>query len=124
MILVDTSVWIDHFRSSNTELIGLLHDDLVVTHPGVIEEISLGNLSRREKVIGFFEDLHRIIPVSHEEYLLTVRARTLWGRGLGAIDVHLLAAVLVTPGTKLWTRDRKLKECAQELGVAYTLQHS
>ena len=124
MILVDTSVWIDHFRSGNTELIGLLHDDLVVTHPGVIEEISLGNLSRRENVIGFFEDLQRIIPVSHEEYLLTVRARALWGRGFGAVDVHLLAAVLVSPGTKLWTRDRRLQECAQELGVAYTPKQS
>jgi len=120
VVLVDTSVWIDHLRSGNAVLAALLEADRVAAHALVIEEIALGTLARRNDVIGGLERLVRLPDASHREVLHLVTTFPLWGRGLSAVDTHLLASTLITPGARLWTRDQRLHTAAAERGVAYT----
>lgn len=117
MILVDTSVWIDHLHATEPELVGLLARDEVGSHPTVIEELALGSLKRRNGVISLLSALHRFPSISHEEVLDFVDVRRLWGRGLSAADVHLLGSVLLEQGSVLWTRDKRLRAVAAEVGV-------
>jgi len=119
MILVDTSIWIDHLRRSDAGLVALLLEMQVLVHPWVIGELACGNLQDRKLVL----DLLRSLPVSPvantEEVLFFIEQHTLMGRGIGYVDVHLLAAARLA-GTRLWTRDRRLVIVADELGMAYT----
>lgn len=120
MILVDTSVWIDHLHLSEARLAALLETDDVCTHPLVVEELGLGSITGRA---GFLADLERLAlaPVPrHDEVMALVEARKLWGRGLSAIDAHLLGSALVSRGSiRLWTRDSALRAAAAEVGVGY-----
>lgn len=117
MILVDTSVWIDHLHEAEPELIELLGADEVACHPMVIEELALGSIRRRDTMLELLAS-QRILPVlSHAEMLAMIEARRLWGRGLSAVDVHLLGAALLADGTQLWTRDRRLAAACRELGL-------
>lgn len=119
MILVDTTVWIDHFRHSDDTLVALLDDGHVLSHAFVRGELACGNLKDREETLW----LHRLLPdavlVQDDEVLAFIEQRHLGGRGLGYIDVHLLAATLLTPAALMWTRDKRLAELAGELGVAF-----
>jgi predicted nucleic acid-binding protein len=117
VILVDTSVWIDHLHESEPELVGLLARDEVGSHPMVIEELALGSLKGRSSVISWLSALHRFPSVSHEEILDFVETRRLWGRGLSAADVHLLGSVLLAPSSRLWSRDKRLLAAAADVGV-------
>jgi hypothetical protein len=117
VILTDTSVWVDHIRRPNPELIELLESGEILTHPFVIGEVAMGNLPRRET---FLDALHKLrgalVATDHEAMSLMERER-LYGQGIGFVDLHLLASARLTPGASLWTRDRRLREIAQRLGV-------
>ena len=114
MILVDTSVWIDHLRSGNERLRSLLHDDQVLCHPFVIGELACGNLHNRKEVLHLLESLPGVPVADHAEVLRLINSRRLYGQGLGWIDAHLLtSAVLV--GCELWTSDRLLHVLADRV---------
>lgn len=105
MILVDTSVWIDHLRRSDEVLVQLLDSGQVLAHPFVIGELALGNLQNRRAVLGALQDLPQAPVATHNEVFRFIDTNALFGIGIGYIDVHLLAAVRLLPGTMLWTRD-------------------
>ncbi|MBX9665419.1 type II toxin-antitoxin system VapC family toxin [Novosphingobium sp.] len=118
MILVDSSVWIDHLRREEPELSSLLGAQQVLTHPFIIGEIALGSLRQRTLIVSDLRNLPAAVEAGDDEVLALIEGQSLHGRGIGYIDVHLLAATLLTPGTKLWTRDRRLRDAAQDLGLA------
>jgi len=120
VILVDTSVWVDHLRTSDERLAGLLDAGMVLVHPFVIGELALGSMGRRETVLSAMSDLPRAIVATDAEVLHFIDRHTLFGRGAGYIDVHLLAAVRLTAGAELWTRDKRLLGVAVQLGLAVT----
>jgi predicted nucleic acid-binding protein len=116
VILVDTSVWIDHLRVSDPRLVALLLEEQVLGHPFVIGELACGSMKRRGEVLGLLQHLPQIDTVPNPEVLVFVERRALMGRGLGWVDVHLLAAT-VSSGHTLWTRDKRLADAARRLGV-------
>jgi predicted nucleic acid-binding protein len=119
MILVDTSVWVDHLRTGEPQLATLLERGRVLMHPAVIGEIALGSLRQRDLVLRMLAQLPQAITAGDAEVLRWIDAARLWGRGIGFLDAHLLAAARLTPGARLWTRDRRLHEVAVtlELGI-------
>lgn len=119
MILVDTSVWVDHLRSGDAGLVELLEQAAVAMHPFVIGELACGNLRKRETILELLQDLPAAAVASHSEALAFIEHRDLQGRGIGYIDVHLLASVVLTPGARLWTRDAKLRKAADLLGCSH-----
>ncbi|MGD0228163.1 MAG: PIN domain-containing protein [Terriglobia bacterium] len=116
MILVDTSVWIDHFRAGGSKLGDLLRQTLVMVHPFVVGELACGNLNARARILGDLEALPSAVSATHEEVIRLVEARKLWGLGIGWIDVHLLASALLS-NCQLWTLDGKLVQAAAVAGV-------
>ncbi|MFG0242021.1 MAG: type II toxin-antitoxin system VapC family toxin [Phycisphaerales bacterium JB054] len=118
MILVDTSVWVEHFRRGHAGLAALLNDGLVHTHEFVIGELATGGLSRRAEILGLLDALPRAGTASHEEAMVLLERRRLWGCGLGWVDTHLLASATIE-GRPLWTLDKRLVEAAGVLKVAY-----
>ena len=123
MILVDTSVWVDHLRSANTMLNALLEGGEVIAHPFVISELALGNLRRRDELLQALQRLPQAISASHAEVLQLIDREALFGRRIGYVDAHLLAAARLTVGSSLWTHDRRLHAVAAQLGVAAALSH-
>jgi predicted nucleic acid-binding protein len=119
VILVDSSVWIDHLHSSNHLLVDLLERDEVVAHPFVVQELALGSIRHRAPFLSSLGRLRSLPLLSNVEVLELVERRKLWGRGLSAIDTHLVGSAMVTPGARLWTRDRRLRTAAARLGVAF-----
>jgi predicted nucleic acid-binding protein len=117
MILSDTSVWIDHLRRGEPQLVRLLADGQVLVHPFVVAEIALGSLARRDSVIGILESLPRGPVALHEEVMTLIEEEQLYGLGIGYIDVHLVASARLA-GARLWTRDKRLRAVADRLGVA------
>ena len=118
MILVDTAVWIDHFHRSNPDLVSALEQGEVVTHPFVIGELACGTIRNREEILDLLSALPVAPIASHEEAMLFVEEGHLMGRGLGYIDVHLLASVTLDHDLRLLTRDKKLLQIARELQLA------
>lgn len=123
MILVDTSIWIDHLRASDKRLVRLLDDGKVLAHPFVTGELALGNLRNRESVLGALQDLPQACVATETEVLRFIGEKSLFGMGIGYIDAHLLAAVLLTPGSLLWTRDKRLLTASTRLGIAANTAH-
>jgi predicted nucleic acid-binding protein len=117
VILVDTSIWIDHLHSRHPHLVEQLNTVRVATHPIVIGEMALGSIKNRRQVLHLMGDLPKIVEATHAETMTLVESRELFGKGLSLVDAHLLASVLLSPGTRLWTRDRRLREVAAEEGV-------
>lgn len=115
MILVDTSVWIDHLRGDDAALALLLDDREVLVHPHVIGEIALGRLRQRELVIQALQRLPSATIATEVEVLLLIQSDALFGLGVGYVDAHLLAAVRLTPGARLWTRDPRLALVADRM---------
>lgn len=118
MILVDTSVWVDHFRNGNSTLSELLERGSALTHPFVIGELALGNLRQRELALRMLSRLPSASVATDAEVLRFIDRHSLFGRGVGYADVHLLAATKLTAGSQLWTSDRRLNEVAVQLGIA------
>jgi predicted nucleic acid-binding protein len=121
VILVDTSVWVDHLRAGNKALADLLNIGMVLTHPFIIGELALGNLRRREVVLSALSDLPQASIATDVEVLQFIDNDALFGRGAGYVDIHLLAAVRLTAGSTLWTNDKRLHGIAAQLGVAMAL---
>jgi predicted nucleic acid-binding protein len=118
VILVDTSIWIEHLRSASAILTELLVDGEVLGHPFVLGELALGNLRQRDEIMLVLRRLPQAISASHQEVLQFVDREALFGRGIGYVDAHLLAAARLTVGTRLWTRDRRLQAVAIQLDLA------
>jgi predicted nucleic acid-binding protein len=119
MILVDTSVWVDHLRSGDASLAGLLNAGQVLMHPFVLGELACGNLRNREEVIGLLKDLPRAVFAADDEVLFFIEHNGLMGRGIGYVDAHLLASVALNGSALIWTRDKRLRLVAHDLGVAF-----
>lgn len=118
MILVDTSVWIDHLRQGDPLVTRLLEQGRVLCHPCVLGEISLGRLANRQEVLGLLGNLPEAPVATLAETMTLIEAHQLWGRGIGLIDAQLLAATLLSSEAQLWTRDRRLAAVAAELTCA------
>ena len=118
MVLVDTSVWVSHFREIHTDLVVLLNKGDVACHPFIIGELVCGNLKNRTTVISLLEALPMTFSVEHEEVLAFIEGHDLMGKGLGYIDIHLLASALLS-GVSLWTLDKKLEKAAVGLHCNY-----
>jgi predicted nucleic acid-binding protein len=123
MILVDTSVWIDHLRSTEEELTQLLLRCQVMAHPFVIGELALGKLRQRNEVLHALQNLPQVPLATENEMLGFIEQNCLYGLGIGYIDAHLLAATHLAPGTTLWTRDKRLLSVSARLGVAKKMHH-
>jgi predicted nucleic acid-binding protein len=113
LILVDTSVWVDHFRRRNAKLSQLLEDGAVYTHPMVLGELACGNLRERTRTIALLALLPSVPQVTDEVVLQAIELRRLWGQGIGWVDAHLLCAALISR-CPLWTLDRRLSRLAEQ----------
>jgi predicted nucleic acid-binding protein len=120
VILVDTSVWIDHLRSGVDEVTAALEEGEVLTHSFVIGELSCGNIRNRAEILSLLEDLPTCREAMHGEVMELVERRRLMGRGIGYVDAHLLAATVLTPSARLFTREKRLAKIATELGINVT----
>jgi predicted nucleic acid-binding protein len=121
VILVDTSVWVEHLHTGNEELAALLDGGEALAHPFVIGELALGNLQRRETFLSALRDLPQAVVAEDDEVFRMIDRQALFGRGIGYVDAHLLASTRLTSGIKLWTRDRRLQAVATQLGLAAAL---
>lgn len=123
MILVDTSVWIDHLRHGDTELTGFLNAGQVLAHRFVTGELALGSLQNRDMVLGALQGLPQAGVATDEEVMRFIAHHALFGIGIGYIDAHILAAVRLSPGALLWTRDQRLLAASARLGLSANLTH-
>jgi predicted nucleic acid-binding protein len=119
VILVDTSVWVDHLRSPSSALADELDGGRVLTHPFVIGELAGGNLRNRGEILRLLARLPSVPTATHEEALEFLERRALMGRGIGFVDVHLLASAALAAPARLWTRDRRLASIARALRLAF-----
>ncbi len=119
MILVDTSVWIDHLRSGEPALKNLLEAGQVRMHAFVIGELACGNLKHRASVLSLLRDLPAASEATDDEVLLFIERNVLMGRGIGLVDAHLLTSLALTGTCMLWTRDKRLHAVAQSLACAW-----
>jgi predicted nucleic acid-binding protein len=118
LILADSSIWVDHFRSRNPNLVALAWQEVLCCHPAVIGELACGHIADREKNLALMKGLRRAPIAEDEDVLHLIETHNLMGRGVGYIDMQLLASAKMLPGL-IWTRDRRLREAAQSLGVSY-----
>ncbi len=118
MVLVDSSVWSDHFRSANGHLVSLLKTNSVAAHRFIIGEIACGNLARRATVLGLLRALPQVATASEDEVLFFLDRHRLAGKGIGYIDAHLLATAAIA-SVPLWTADKRLSLVAGTLGMQY-----
>lgn len=118
MILVDTSIWADHFRRTRAALVDLLEAGLVCMHPFVLGELACGNLPRRKTTLRDLHNLPTVQPAREIEVLELIERRKLWGRGVGLIDVHLMAAAHIGRH-RIWTRDRRFTELCADADINY-----
>jgi predicted nucleic acid-binding protein len=117
VILVDTSVWVDHLGAGDKLLAGLLQAGQVLGHPSVTGEIALGSVAQRREVVGLLQGLPQAVVASNSEVLTLVGNARLFGRGIGWVDTQLLASTRLVGEAVLWTRDRRLADAAAQLGV-------
>tara|TARA_B100000315_G_scaffold228943_1_gene238146 strand:+ start:10981 stop:11340 length:360 start_codon:yes stop_codon:yes gene_type:complete len=118
MVLVDTSIWISHFKEGNSHLKELLEDDSVVCHPFIIGELACGGLKNRKEIISLLKALPKVQTAESDEILQFIESKRLFGKGLGFVDVHLLASALLTK-VLLWTADKPLQRAAAKLRILH-----
>ncbi|MEA3045116.1 MAG: hypothetical protein QOH47_2954 [Sphingomonadales bacterium] len=119
MILADTAIWVDHLhRGGDPQMVAALDAGEILLHPHVIGEIALGNLHERAAILRDLAALPPAVVAGDAEVLALIERHRLFGTGIGYVDAHLLASALLTPEATLWTRDRRLREAAERLGVA------
>jgi predicted nucleic acid-binding protein len=123
VILADTSIWADHLRADDTMLMALLDAGQILIHPFVIGEIALGHLRQRDLILLGLKKLPYAPRATDDEVLHLINSRGLMATGIGYVDAHLLAAVRLSPGVGLWTRDKRLHAVAERLGFAATPNH-
>jgi hypothetical protein len=124
VILVDTSVWVDHLGRSESSLVAALETEQVLMHPFVLGELACGNLKRRSEVLSLMRELPQAPMATETEAHRFIDARKLMGRGIGYIDVHLLASVVLLESARLWTRDKRLFAVADYLAVRFDERHA
>jgi predicted nucleic acid-binding protein len=122
LILADTSVWIDHLRSGSKDMRRHLDQGQIVIHPFIIAELALGSLKERTKTLALLDLLPQIRVARLNELRLTIEARRLYNLGIGLTDAHLIASVLIDSPTLLWTRDKRLRQVAENLGIHASLR--
>ncbi len=120
MVLVDTSVWIDHVRSNDPRLFQLLERNEVLYHPFVYGEVAMGSLAGRKVILRDIRKLPSAKVARHDEVMSLVEQSSLFGLGIGYIDVHLLVSTQITPGARIWTRDKRLQEVAGRFFISFT----
>jgi predicted nucleic acid-binding protein len=118
-VLVDTSVWVGHFKRRNELLAGLLEDGMVICHPHVVVEVACGTPPHRRAIVHMLAELESVPVATHEELLTLIERQPLYGRGCGFVDVSLIASVLLSENTLIWTLDKRLDMAAAELGRSY-----
>jgi predicted nucleic acid-binding protein len=118
MVLVDTSVWVEHFRYGNIGLENPLNDGDVVCHLFIIGELACGNLSNRSEILSLLRALPLAKHAEHEEVMHFIENYKLMGKGLGYIDMHLISSAILSK-VPVWTLDKKLKEVSSKLGLVY-----
>jgi predicted nucleic acid-binding protein len=121
LILADTSVWIEHFRSGNKELRKALNEGRIVIHPYIVAELALGSLRERSRTLAMLDLLPQVRVAQLNELRRMIEARRLYGLGIGLTDAHLLASVFINPPALLWTRDQRLRRVAETFGVHTSL---
>ena len=117
MILADTTIWIDHLRSHNAQMQGLLDSGQVLMHPFVVAELALGSFRDRTGTLATLDTLLKVRVAQQSDVRRMIEIHRLYAKGIGLIDAHLIASSLITPRTKLWTRDNALRVVATALGV-------
>jgi hypothetical protein len=117
LILADTSIWIDHLHSGNEQLRKHLNEGSVAIHPFIIAELALGSLQERVKTLALLDLLPKVRVAQLNEVRVAIEARSLYSRGVGLIDAHLIASIFINPPTLLWTRDKHLRKVAEDLGI-------
>ena len=122
-VLVDTSIWVNHFRASNPNLESLLDNTEVICHPLIIGELACGNLKNRKEILSLLSALPMAPEVDYDEALEFIELNSMMGKGIGFIDVMLLASSRLAELT-IWTNDKRLKEAAQGLRISYTKKRS
>ncbi len=118
MVLVDTSVWINHLRNKDSHLENLLFDGAVICHPHIIGELACGNMKNRQEIISLFQTLPQTPFVDFQEFLYFIDQNQLHGKGIGFVDIHLLASAKLGQ-VLLWTADKRLKNASIDLNVDY-----
>jgi predicted nucleic acid-binding protein len=121
MVLVDTSVWVSHLREMHADLANLLNDGEVACHRFIVSELACGNLKNRTIILSLLDALPMVLAAEHEEVLTFIESYSLMGKGLGYVDVHLLASAALSR-LSIWTFDKKLKQAADILGVSYKIR--
>ena len=121
MILADTSVWIDHLRSGSKDMRKHLDQGQIVIHPFIIAELALGSLKERAKTLALLDLLPQVRVARLNELRLTIEVRRLYSLGIGLTDAHLIASVFIDAPTLLWTRDKRLRRVAENLGIHASL---
>ena len=118
MILADTSVWVDHLRHTDVELVKVIQDDQLICHPFIIGEIALGSLKNRDSTLEWFNNQTECTVATDLEVMAMIERHELYAMGIGYIDAHLLASILLDTRTMLWTRDRRLRVAARKAGAS------
>jgi predicted nucleic acid-binding protein len=119
LILVDTSVWVDHLRAGDAQLAELLERGAVLMHPYVLGEIACGTLKDRALILELLQDLPAAVTADAHEVMQFIERHSLHGKGIGYVDAHLLASVALSSSASLWTRDKRLATSAQALHCAF-----
>ena len=119
-VLVDSSVWVGHFKHCNEQLVALLEVDAVVCHPHIVAEVACGTPPDRKGIISMLAELERVPMATQDELLALLDARKLYGRGCGFVDLSLLAAVLINEMTVIWTLDKRFEQIAIDMNRAFS----
>lgn len=117
MYLADTSIWVDFLRSGDAVLGTTLNQGRICIHPYIIGELALGSLNNRSEILGLLNNLPQSQSATHDEVMDMIKTRKLNSRGIGYVDCHLLASTILTPDTRLWTRDKRLLRLSQDFDV-------
>jgi len=118
MVLVDTSIWVEHLRAGHSGLEALLEEGKVACHELIIGELACGSIKNRREILPLLQALPRVVEAEHDEAMRFIDRHRLIGKGLGFIDVHLMVSALLSD-TPLWTLDKALKAESSRLGIAF-----
>ena len=119
-VLVDSSVWVGHFKQRNDYLVALLEADSVVCHPYIVAEVACGTPPSRKAIISLLSELEHALIASHDELLALLDARQLYGRGCGFVDLSLLASAFLSESTQIWTLDKRFEQLAVEANRSFS----